>query len=95
MRWRGPAVTPDTDEAGVAAEFQGQSSEVSRYSSRKRVRPMDVGDAEWYPASGDTDGVDARLSLLTGGDAGGESPQQLGRGGGLGDFCSGLSGAPC
>ena len=71
-KWRSPAFLLDIDEAGFAAKFQRQTFEVARYCGRKQVGPQDVGDVEWNPASGGSDGMDVWPSPLPGRDSGGD-----------------------
>ena len=72
-------------------KFEGQMFEVARYRARDRVGANDVGSAEWDPASGAADEMNAWPSLLTGRGVPGGSCAAVGQKWQRNDSCSELS----
>ena len=49
-------------QSWVSAQFQWQTLKVARYSACRKVEPKGLGEVEWNPASGWSEGMGARPS---------------------------------
>ena len=72
-RWRGPAVTLDTPDAGSTVTPQSRKSVVGRHFVRRQVYVRGgAGGADWNPASESPDSLAGLPSVALGGTPGGD-----------------------
>ena len=80
-RWRGPAAILEVGDTGATATFQSQTDNVARSCVRRQVGPKVAGGVNRNPASGNSDTLDGKPSVLLGKTLGNDRAVTEGAGG--------------